>query len=73
MFAEYIRRGAQTNEVPIDAKNFIDYVNSGVPKEIGETWVKPGNLINVVDLLLSNVDADRKSGLKQYLLSLSKS
>jgi len=72
-FAAYIRAGAQTNQVPTDAKNFIDYVNSGVPKEAGETWVKPGNLINVLDLLLSNVDAEKKVGLKQYLLSLSKS
>jgi len=72
-FAAYIRGGAQTNQVPTDAKNFVDYVNSGAPKEAGETWVKPGNLINVLDVLLSNVDADKKAGLKQYLLNLSKS
>ena len=72
-FAAYIRKGAPSNLVPVDAKNFVDYVSSGVPKEAGETWVKPGNLINVLDLLLSNVEPDKKAGLKQYLLSLSKS
>ena len=72
-FAAYIRAGAQTNLVPTDAKNFVDYVNSGVPKEAGETWIRPGNLINVLDLLLSNVDAEKKAGLKQYLLNLSRS
>jgi hypothetical protein len=70
MFANYIRAGAPSNSVPLDAKNFIDYIKGGVPKEAGETWVKPSNLVSIIDEILRNVDSEKKDGLKQYLLSL---
>jgi hypothetical protein len=70
LFARYIRAGAPSENVPSDAKNFIDYVKGGVPKEAGETWVKPGNLGVVLEELLSNVDPDIKGALKSYLMSL---